>query len=97
MAGAFITAKTSKRPAPIIVGLVRRGRSSYSFTLTNYAVGSNDAVQCQIFLVPNPGTESDPDWTEPNVIFLDLESDTPNGGGATGTFATKPTKGQGIP
>jgi hypothetical protein len=65
------------------------GPVSYSFTLTNYPVGTNDAVQCQIFLVPNPGTENDPDWTEPNVIFLDLENNTPNGGGATWNFRYK--------
>ena len=52
------------------------GPVSYSFTITNYPVGANDAVQCQIFLVPNPGTESGPDWNEPNCIFMDLESTT---------------------
>jgi hypothetical protein len=47
---------------------------SYSFTITNYPVPSGDAVQCQIFLAANPGTENDPDWQEPNIVFLDLES-----------------------
>ncbi len=50
------------------------GPVSYSFTITNYPVGAGDAVQCQIFLCPNPGTENDPDWNEPNIIFMDLES-----------------------
>jgi hypothetical protein len=52
------------------------GPVTYSFTITNYPVGTNDAVQCQIFLVPNPGTETAPDYTEPNLVFLDLESTT---------------------
>ena len=65
------------------------GPVSYSFTITNYPVGTNDAVQCQIFLIPNPGTESAPDYTEPNIIFMDLESDVPNGGGAQWNFRYK--------
>jgi len=65
------------------------GPVSYSFTITNYPVGTNDAVQCQIFLVPNPGTESGPDWNEPNCIFMDLESDVPNGGGTQWNFRYK--------
>jgi hypothetical protein len=65
------------------------GPVSYSFTITNYPVGPDDAVQCQIFLCPNPGAESDLDWQEANVIFLDLESDVPNGGGALWNFRYK--------
>jgi hypothetical protein len=65
------------------------GPVSYSFTITNYPVGSNDAVQCQIFLIPNPGTETAPDYTESNLVFLDLESDTPNGGGVEWNFRYK--------
>jgi hypothetical protein len=49
---------------------------SYSFTITNYPVKSGDAVQTQIFLAADPGTENDPDWEEPNIIFMDLESTT---------------------
>jgi hypothetical protein len=65
------------------------GPVSYSFTITNYPVATNDQVQCQIFLIPNPGAETAPDYTEPNVVFLDLESDVPNGGGATWYFRYK--------
>jgi hypothetical protein len=65
------------------------GPVSYSFTITNYPVAAGDAVQCQIFLVPNPGTESGPDWTEPNVVFLDLESMVPGGGGVQWSFRYK--------
>jgi len=52
------------------------GPVSYSFTITNYTVGTNDGVQTQIFLIPKPGTESAPDYTEPNLVFMDLESTT---------------------
>ena len=65
------------------------GPVSYSFTLNDYPVPAGDAVQCQIFLVPNPGTESYPDWTEPNVVFLDLESLMPGGGGVQWSFRYK--------
>jgi hypothetical protein len=65
------------------------GPVSYSFTISDYPVGTNDAVQCQLFLCPNPGTENDPDWQEPNIVFLDLENDTPNGGGAQWNFRYK--------
>jgi hypothetical protein len=65
------------------------GPVSYSFAITNYPVGPNDAVQCQIFLCPSPGTENDPDWQEPNIVFMDLESDTPNGGGVGWSFRYK--------
>jgi hypothetical protein len=34
-------------------------------------------------------TENDPDWAEPNCIFLDLESDVPNGGGVNWNFRYK--------
>jgi hypothetical protein len=62
---------------------------SFSFTITNYPVGTNDAVQTQIFLVPNPGTESDPDWNEANCVFLDLENQLSVNGGANWTFHYK--------
>ncbi|HEX3720117.1 MAG TPA: hypothetical protein VH595_19380 [Verrucomicrobiae bacterium] len=62
------------------------GPVSYSFTITNYPINAGDAFQTQIFLVPNPGTENDPDWTEPNLIFLDMES---TGTGAQATFRYK--------
>ena len=52
------------------------GPVSYSFTITNYPVNPGDAVQTQIFLIPNPGTETAPDYTEPNLVFLDMESTT---------------------
>jgi hypothetical protein len=68
------------------------GPVSYSFTITNYPIKSGDAFQTQIFLVPNPGTESDPDWNEPNLIFLDMES-TANGASATFRYKTNEPNG----
>jgi len=67
------------------------GPVSFSFSITNYPVGSNDAVQCQIFLVPNPSASagSAPDWGQSNCVFMDFESMVPNGGGVTWTFRYK--------
>jgi hypothetical protein len=68
------------------------GPVSYSFTITNYPINAGDAFQTQIFLVPNPGAENDPDWTEPNLIFLDMES---TGTGAQATFRYKTNEANG--
>jgi hypothetical protein len=50
------------------------GPVTYAFTISSYPVAAADQVQNHIFLIPNPGTESAPDYNEPNVIFFDLES-----------------------
>jgi hypothetical protein len=63
------------------------GPVSYSFTITNYSVGSADQFQNHIFLDPNPGAGSAPDYGDPNVIFLDLESTAT--GGAQWVFRYK--------
>jgi len=68
------------------------GPVSYSFTITNYPVPSGDAVQNHIFLIPNPGTESAPDYAETNLIFFDLES---TGYGAQWNFRYKTNEPQG--
>jgi hypothetical protein len=52
------------------------GPVSYSFTIASYPIPLADQVQHHIFLIPNPGTETDPDYAEPNLIFFDLESTT---------------------
>ncbi|HEY3855299.1 MAG TPA: hypothetical protein VGO67_12980 [Verrucomicrobiae bacterium] len=65
------------------------GPVTYSFTITNYPVATNDAVQTQIFLAPTPGTENDPDWNEANVVFIDMESSITYGGGANMYFRYK--------
>jgi hypothetical protein len=71
----------------------RPGPVSFSFTITNYSVGTNDQVQNHIFLVPNPGTETAPDYTEPNLVMLDLESTT--SGGANWMFRYKTNQANG--
>ncbi len=62
---------------------------SYSFTLSSYPIPVADQVQNHIFLIPSPATNSGsaPDYTEPNVIFLDLESTAT--GGASFMFRYK--------
>jgi hypothetical protein len=57
------------------------GPVSYSFTISSYPVPTNAAVQNHIFLDPNPSTGSAPDYVDPNLVFLDLES-TATGGTA---------------
>ena len=60
----------------------------YSFTISKGVDGTGGAnFQNHIFLVPNPGSETSPDWNEPNCIFLDLEST--GTGGAAWTFRYK--------
>lgn len=56
------------------------GDPTYSFTIQQGVNGTAGAqFQNHIFLAPSPGTENDPDWTEPNVIFMDLESTSTGG------------------
>lgn len=62
------------------------GPVTYSFTITNYPIPAGDGFQTQIFLIPNPGTESAPDYNEANAIFLDMEA---NSTGASVTFRYK--------
>jgi hypothetical protein len=46
----------------------------YSLTLTSYPDASHSGFQTHIFLVAGaPGTDSAPDYTQPNVIFLDIQ------------------------
>jgi len=71
------------------------GPVSYSFTITNYSIPSGDAFQTQIFLIPNPGTETAPDYTEPNLMFLDMESTT-FGASATFRYKTNQPNGNGM-
>jgi hypothetical protein len=71
------------------------GPVSYSFTVSSYPVNTNDDFQTQIFLIPNPGTESAPDYSEPNVIFLDMESTT-TGTQATFRYKTNQVNGNGM-
>ncbi len=62
--------------------------ATYSFTIAQGVDGSAGAqFQNHIFLCSAPGTESSPDWNEPNVIFMDLQSTT--SGGTSWTFRYK--------
>ncbi len=63
------------------------GPVSYSFTITNYPVATNDQFQTQIFLVPNPDAAVAPDYNDTNCIFIDMESTT--SGGTQMTFRYK--------
>jgi len=63
------------------------GPVTYSFGVGGYPVPNLDNFQCQIFLIPNPGTESAPDYTEANCVFMDMERTT--NGGASCTFRYK--------
>lgn len=64
------------------------GTKTYSFTVQQGVDGTAGAqFQNHIFLASSPGTENDPDWTEPNCIFMDLEATTT--GGTVWTFRYK--------
>ncbi len=50
------------------------GPVSYSFTISSYPIPPGDQLGTYIFLIPSPGGEVAPDYAEPNLMFLDLES-----------------------
>ena len=62
---------------------------SYSVTIKDFPDGTAySGFQSQMYLVPgSPGTESSPDWTEPTVVYVTIQSGT-NGNG-TLTFHYK--------
>jgi hypothetical protein len=60
---------------------------TYSLTITKYPGTNYTGYQTHIFLVPNPGNETAPDWNEPNLIFLDIENQA--NGTAIGYFRYK--------
>ena len=68
------------------------GPVSYSFTISSYPIPSADQVGTYIFLVPSPGTEAGPDYNEPNLMFLDLES-TSNGASCIFRYKTNEPSG----
>jgi len=49
---------------------------TYSFTVTDFAAATTN-FQVHLFLIPNAGTESFPDWNEPAVICLALRNAGP--------------------
>jgi hypothetical protein len=56
-----------------IYSWVSNGLVSYSFTVTNFNPGTN-GMQLHLFLIPSPGNESSPDWSESNVVAVLLQS-----------------------
>ncbi|HYE33656.1 MAG TPA: hypothetical protein VEH27_19710 [Methylomirabilota bacterium] len=66
------------------------GPVSYSVTISDYAANANNGFQTHIFLVPGdnvPASQSAPDWSEPNVVFLHISNNTD--GRANATFRYK--------
>lgn len=50
------------------------GPVTYSLTIDKYPGTNYPSYQTHIMLVPNPGTETSPDWNEANCIFFDIEN-----------------------
>jgi len=63
------------------------GPVTYSMTISKYPNTNYPSYQSHIMLVPNPGTETAPDWNEPNCVFLDIENQA--NGNAVATFRYK--------
>jgi hypothetical protein len=70
---------------------------SYSFTLLSFpSAASNPGFQAHMFLVPgSPGSETTPDWNEPNVIFLDVRAGANGAGNCTFRWKTNQANGNG--
>jgi hypothetical protein len=68
---------------------------SYSFTLSSFPSGAAyPGFQAHLFLVPGgPGNGSDPDWTVPNIIFLDVKAGADGSGNATFRWKTNQANG----
>jgi len=90
--GSCPVVQVSEKLAPVRCGVGAPGPVSYSFTISSYPVAPTDQVGTYIFLIPSPGTESGPDYNEPNVIFLDLES-TSNGASCLFRYKTNEPSG----
>ena len=60
---------------------------TYSLTIHKYPDASHTGFQTHMFLIPGQPTDSAPDYSQPNLIFLDIQSQ--NGGGAYVQFRYK--------
>ncbi|HMP83747.1 MAG TPA: hypothetical protein PKA41_13700 [Verrucomicrobiota bacterium] len=72
------------------VGWIGKGNNpvSYSYTVKQGVDGTDGSqFQTHIFLVPAPATDNGPDWVQPDVVFLDMEST--GDGGYSWTFRYK--------
>jgi hypothetical protein len=48
---------------------------TYAVTIHKYPDGSHSGFQTHLFLVPGtPGTDNSPDYTQPAIVFLDIQS-----------------------
>ena len=70
-------------------GWVGKGSSpvTYALTLTNFPGLLMSGFQVHVFLTPTYGTESAPDWNQPNLVFLQIQQAT--NGIASATFRYK--------
>jgi len=63
------------------------GPVTYALTINAFPDKSYGGFQTHMMLIPNPGTETAPDWNEPNVVFIDIQGGL--GGSTTATFRYK--------
>jgi len=62
---------------------------TYSFDLLSFPSNPpNDGFQAHIFLVPYIARDNLPDWTETNIIYLDIKANANGGGNATFRWKT---------
>ena len=68
---------------------------SYSFALSSFPSGAAyPGFQAHLFLVPgDAGAGPDPDWTLPNIIFLDVKAGADGSGNATFRWKTNQANG----
>jgi hypothetical protein len=66
---------------------------TYSLTIGAYPGTDSANFQSQIFLIPSPGTESDPDYAEPNLIFLNINNNSDGSASATFRYKTNEPNG----
>jgi hypothetical protein len=50
------------------------GPVTFSMTISQYPNTNYPSYQSHIMLIPSPGTETAPDWNEPNGVFLDIQN-----------------------
>ena len=66
---------------------------TYSVTITNYPDASHSGFQTHLFLVPGAPATSDPDYSEANVVFLDIQNRADGTAAATFRYKTNEAGG----
>jgi hypothetical protein len=68
---------------------------SYSVTLASFPNAATfNGFQAHVFLVPGGGgTETSPDWNQPNILFLDIKANANGGGNCTFRWKTNQASG----